>query len=537
MFLRGLVDISTISDDDATSSTCSDSKESGTGIDIQAAENEVGLHSQRKRITLTEDDAKRVGEQRFRVFVEISSQHVADIGNLRKYYSEYIRGAGYLLDLDNGSNTTFASLIEYRKKSGFADASHGPPCSVHGPLSIARDERAKIFDHAYVHRDSFFDPEDPTTRGLVKFGDESGAAVLMHDQELRLSIPCFDRVENRWNCGRLLLDYKPGVACAATKGIYSRRVSGVLALGPMRHQSAFDNAVDRHSEVPSFLEALKPCLPPLPEGGTVVYLAIRPMALYKNTETGYRLLERNAEHWMALNGWPCELQADWSPPIYLVPEALGGERHWKVRLLSMTFQHYDVDTQKCRDLDDLDARTITFGDGGLVVHLDCGTSVSFVPPALVRHIRTKLWPTAKNKEIDATQQDSPCDLHSDSKPQLAFYVPDNECMSISYTFADGRGGKVQATGPSSHFFGEPNPFRANRSRTKDGEGMVFVGPPEVIGAGDSEAIFGLNFFQSMYVALHNPDDGAAYVRLAPQWDAQRHLFSPVKPQSDDDGPW
>ena len=86
--------------------------------------------------------------------------------------------------------------------------------------------------------------------------------------------------------------------------------------------------------------------------------------------TKFFSLDRKAEHWMSFNEWPCKLQPDWSKPIYLVQEA----RHWKVCLLSMTFQRYNRAENRYEHLEDADAGTITFGDNGLLVHIDCGKS-------------------------------------------------------------------------------------------------------------------------------------------------------------------
>ena len=86
--------------------------------------------------------------------------------------------------------------------------------------------------------------------------------------------------------------------------------------------------------------------------------------------TEFFSLDRNAEHWMSFNEWPCKLQPEWSRSIRLIP----GAQHWKVRLLSMTFQRYNRAEDRYEYLEDADAGTITFGANGLLVHIDCGKS-------------------------------------------------------------------------------------------------------------------------------------------------------------------
>ncbi|PIL28329.1 hypothetical protein GSI_09480 [Ganoderma sinense ZZ0214-1] len=165
----------------------------------------------------------------------------------------------------------------------------------------------------------------------------------------------------------------------------------------------------------------------------------------------------------------------------------------------MTFERYDKDEERYKPLDDSDSGTLKFGDDGLLV-----------------------WPTDKNKEIDATYQDTPCDLKN---PQVPYYVPNSGWMRVIYKFASGLGKVVEVTGPINHFFGQPNPV--TYKHTKDKEGLIFVGDPDIL-RGDVDAIFGLNFFQSMFVALHKPSASEAppFVTLAPQWDSQVVQFSP-----------
>lgn len=170
----------------------------------------------------------------------------------------------------------------------------------------------------------------------------------------------------------------------------------------------------------------------------------------------------------------------------------------------MTFERYNKDEGQCEPLNDEDSGTIKFGNNGIIVHLDCGksdaltkytlsdgtgvhcltgTSATLVPPNLVRYIRTKVWPTDKNKEIDARDQDTPCSLEH---PKVPFYVPYGEFMQVTYKFSNGCGGVVKVVGPSTNFFSQINP--RDFSRSKDQEGVIFIGHPDVL---RGEAIFGL----------------------------------------------
>ncbi|TBU27503.1 hypothetical protein BD311DRAFT_376461 [Dichomitus squalens] len=193
------------------------------------------------------------------------------------------------------------------------------------------------------------------------------------------------------------------------------------------------------------------------------------------------------------------------------------DKHWKIRLLSMSFVIWNSDT---KEFENIAAAPLTFGDG-LIVHLDFGVSVTIVPSFVVRHIRTSVFPTDENIARDNEQQDQACDLQH---PVLPFTVPGHlgASICIEYRFANGKGGEVKILGPGINFLGQPNPYFHRKS--KDREGLVFVGSVDVSGNG---AIFGLNFFQSMFVALHNPLSGDSYVELAPQWEEHRMRYNLV----------
>ncbi|KAI0365496.1 hypothetical protein BV20DRAFT_1056365 [Pilatotrama ljubarskyi] len=65
-----------------------------------------------------------------------------------------------------------------------------------------------------------------------------------------------------------------------------------------------------------------------------------------------------------------------------------------------------------------------------------------------------------------------------------------------------------------------DPTVTDPSEVNDREGLVYP-PPQPA----KFNVFGLPFFQSTYVALHNvPQPGSPYVRVAPQWAHERARF-------------
>lgn len=82
-------------------------------------------------------------------------------------------------------------------------------------------------------------------------------------------------------------------------------------------------------------------------------------------------------------------------------------------------------------------------------------------------------------------------------------------MSVTYKFADGRGNMIEVVGPINDFLCQPNPY--NHSHTKDKEGLIFIGAPDVIG---NEAIFGM-VCQPYMASLANSNVDAQLTELPP----------------------
>ncbi|TBU40284.1 hypothetical protein BD309DRAFT_356242 [Dichomitus squalens] len=225
-----------------------------------------------------------------------------------------------------------------------------------------------IYDHAYVGGpDHLPDPNNCPTTHMLMYADGNGVGVSMHE-EMTLDFPCFDWAARGWS-ESMMLRYRPAVANAVMGRFDRTNTSGLMAFGPSRFQTIFGDSVDS-IQAPSLLEALRTQnrLPAIREPGTVIYCAFRPMLLYEETDTGYHILPNEPEHWLAINGWPFIHQPPWSERIYTESQSGMLDKHWKIRLLSMSFVIWNSDT---KEFENIAAAPLTFGDG-LIVHLDFG---------------------------------------------------------------------------------------------------------------------------------------------------------------------
>ncbi|KAI0643888.1 hypothetical protein C8Q79DRAFT_977357 [Trametes meyenii] len=147
------------------------------------------------------------------------------------------------------------------------------------------------------------------------------------------------------------------------------------------------------------------------------------------------------------------------------------------------------------------------------VTLDTGSSVSWVPPELVRMLRTEIFPTPYNKELDDAQRNAAAPLGYNS--DIAYRVPKASVrpswLKVRYTFQGENGRDVRVSGPIDPFLFTVNPVDPKEDFY---EGLLYPAPRSMY-------IFGQNFFHSMFVSLHNldpakPYHGRCYVKLAPQ---------------------
>ncbi|KAJ2985788.1 hypothetical protein NUW54_g10031 [Trametes sanguinea] len=240
---------------------------------------------------------------------------------------------------------------------------------------------------------------------------------------------------------------------------------------------------------------------------------------------------RLTENWLAWNNWPTINHPAWYSPIRVLPGNwfLHGANprlftHWTIPLIGMKLVRR-TGPGAYANVWNGDFSYIIQNQGSstsyIPVILDTGSSLSYVSPELVNHIRTHLFPCQENRL-----------LGNDSVPGVSFIVRDEHwdpsyCMEYHF---QGTHGDVVIV------HGEADPFLCTHDPTKSGqnfrEGLVCVRDVMLhagqIGAQPGAWLFGVNFFQTMYVALckpHNMSTGDPYVKLATQWQNDLSSFA------------
>ncbi|KAH9830256.1 uncharacterized protein C8Q71DRAFT_370573 [Rhodofomes roseus] len=142
---------------------------------------------------------------------------------------------------------------------------------------------------------------------------------------------------------------------------------------------------------------------------------------------------------------------------------------------------------------------------GLRVLLDTGSSVSYLPSPFVEQFCSDVY----------YDGETPVEVLMSEKFPNTYKVPawvesDERKVEVLYEFEGAGGRSVQVSGPFEKFFYQKNPTRSGPHRPL--EGLMF---PQR--RSDSHGVFGLNFFQSMYVSLHQAKNGLDFVRMAAQW--------------------
>ncbi|RPD61433.1 hypothetical protein L227DRAFT_68921 [Lentinus tigrinus ALCF2SS1-6] len=306
-----------------------------------------------------------------------------------------------------------------------------------------------------------------------------------------------------------------GAAYAMTKGFRKmNRINGICGLGPGRVQSGFFGPDGVKPE--TMLHAIRPLVhrttPTEPNQGENVRLYVHLRS--------FEVDDHEQKNWISLNGWPTVrefTESDtftWSEPIPLCPT--GG---WDVVLDSLRFMKLDDNGQ----FSDVENGLIAFPDG-LVVTLDIGCSVSWVPAHVLHSIRTAVFPTADNLQREREQV---------GIGQVPFTVPnfktgpDGERKSlrlnswyIVYKFRGMNGADIEVQGPLVPFICAENPKIEN---PLEREGLLFHLEEQ---RAERRYVFGANFFQSMYVQLNcSSTRKDCFVKLAPQWNKPPSLSS------------
>ncbi|KAI1792105.1 hypothetical protein LXA43DRAFT_1093922 [Ganoderma leucocontextum] len=268
------------------------------------------------------------------------------------------------------------------------------------------------------------------------------------------------------------------------------------------------------TELKSFIAAIKNALPLVDtEGGHVLYFCLRrkdvPGGAPNNVPGGVLV----SKSWMSINNWPCAAVPKWSPPIPICStDPKINEYLWKAELASIAFGRLNGSQPDFR---------FTFPNGPVHVLFDTGSSGSWVPSALVRYLRTTVFPTPENIQIDTQRGDSSSIEDEDRGPE--YYIPrdiDTIQWTVKLEFKGTDGSPLVVTCPAYPFLGCEAAGEAVRTVYK--EGLLFCAPEK-----DPRFVLGANFFQSMLVALHAPEYGDPYVRVAwPRANTTDGVFVP-----------
>ncbi|KAI0762115.1 hypothetical protein BD413DRAFT_616610 [Trametes elegans] len=335
---------------------------------------------------------------------------------------------------------------------------------------------------------------------------KTAVALTLADEPENVSITgCYIRNRNASESIRLMIHFRFAAAFAVSYNLDRTPVDGILGLGLSNVQNGF-NDLPVPAAAPSFMSALKTQVIGAStgdisqRGGIVIYIVLR-----SPTAVG-------AQCWMAYNAWPTAKIPSWSAEIPVVRfESRPAEIeyfHWVLPVLSMSLVTFDEHGQM------VDVPGSDFMTGVLErVVLDTGCSLSYVSEGVIQRIRDH-FPCERNQlsQTGGSNDDGP----------LSFVVPDeqySERLLIRFIFQGRQGKSEQALCPL-------DPFLCTRSPRSPAqpyrEGLVFANTALPT---HTSWIFGLNFFQSMFVALYKPDSPSLpYVRLAPQYRWEMNQF-------------
>ncbi|KAI0643909.1 hypothetical protein C8Q79DRAFT_161355 [Trametes meyenii] len=425
------------------------------------------------------------------------------------------------LAIDTGSNMTWLFGYHYRRLVKSGGSKSEAKTSDEGYTlggRVAETSRELLYSNPYQDMENTHDILEamslPGTQGsttkIVEYVDGTRVWIATPDKKHDIEVrQCFDVKPTYTSEAYIPLSFRFGVAFAASSSMYSRPFNGVLALGLSNVQPLKMQPDPTIISAPSFPAALslkegrgKLRNPDTSETGIIFYMVLRKYGIYSS--------------WVGLNRWPLPDQdqtPEWSPKI---PTMLNS-RHWNILIKSLEVlvrtpaENGSPSTWKPLGM-------YNFGDvdhQGMPVTLDTGSSVSWVPPELVRMLRTEIFPTPHNKELDTSQRDSAASF---DYRDIAYRVPKESVrplwLTVRFTFQGENGRDVRVVGPVDPFLFTANPVDPNEDFY---EGLLYPAPRSVY-------IFGQNFFHSMFVSLHNlepetPYRGRprrCYVKLAPQ---------------------
>ncbi|KAI9061773.1 hypothetical protein FKP32DRAFT_925731 [Trametes sanguinea] len=207
----------------------------------------------------------------------------------------------------------------------------------------------------------------------------------------------------------------------------------------------------------------------------------------------------------------CPINVRWSSDILVLPSNQADRNgnhqyfHWCIGLKSMKI----IQVLPDGSIQDLPRGQLLMRDAvPAKVLLDTGCSLSYVPSELITHLKTVVFRCPENSAVDAQ-------AHL-TEPRTAFVIPENQLQNrnlwIELQFVGRDASTVTVHCPIDPFFCTRNPTKPSATCR---EGLLWHND-RLVGM-KGEILFGINFFQAMYVALHwPPEPMRPYVRFAHQ---------------------
>ncbi|KAI0761614.1 hypothetical protein BD413DRAFT_674381 [Trametes elegans] len=379
------------------------------------------------------------------------------------------------------------------------------------PQSLPEPNREKTVyvKHGYVGLRKSQDPREEfvpaeTTLAKISYLDASEAFLVLAPDLSVISL-------NSWykwgaklrKASSMQFPFRFEVAIGVTREIHMLPMDGIVGFGTLNYQKSFPY-YGRYG-APSLVQSLSSSVRPPDTGndGTIMYFALR----IRRT-----LTESSAfDNWIALNRWPLVQQVDWSAPILL--SEIGVRKHmWSatIRKISVFLAGTQSSSSKrlavYPDDDVADSDTIE-------VILDTGSAVSYVSPEFVEFLQKELFPTPENLGLSTilVEQDRTTNYPPFMVPMAQFAL-EKWYLELEFVGTAEESAVVQV--PCDPFLATQNITRPHENTR---EGLIYSKP----GYEDANLywVLGVPFFQSVYVALHNPGPEKPYIQLAPQWAA------------------
>ncbi|KAH9847054.1 hypothetical protein C2E23DRAFT_536341 [Lenzites betulinus] len=323
------------------------------------------------------------------------------------------------------------------------------------------------------------------------------------------------------------MSYQFGVAYATTPWLHSSCIAGVLGLDLTTYHG--NNTFNGYTgdSIPTFTAALieqrilKPGYSRVGSTqGITFFFAMRPKG--------------SISSFFALNTWPCNTAPPWTPGISVIPT----NNQWAVRLISIWFERKTVTSESTSSgwevLPKSRYQFSASADSGVEVCLDTGSSLSWLPAGFVQHLRHVVFtesagfPHAGALNSFLNAEGIPINITAHLTPTQVTYFG-NECPPDQWRVGLCFKGYTQ---DYVDVYAPVNPFICTmNNNTGNSEGLICSPAKE-----DSVYILGINFFQAMFVAMHNVRLGQprrAFVRMAPQWPSLHDDYTPPEPILDD----